>query len=112
MLRVLTCLGTEHDPKLVLLAVAVCVLGSWIAIRLWLRARAAELFMLRLQWSLLAGIAGGAAVWTTHFVAMLGYAPGVTTGFDPAGTAASGFVGIGMLIVGFVVASLKKPVSA
>ncbi|MEA2757487.1 MAG: diguanylate cyclase [Methylobacteriaceae bacterium] len=108
MLRVLTCLGTEHDPKLVLLAVAVCVLGSWIAIRLWLRARAAELFMLRLQWSLLAGIAGGAAVWTTHFVAMLGYAPGVTTGFDPAGTAASGFVGIGMLIVGFVVASLKN----
>jgi diguanylate cyclase (GGDEF)-like protein len=108
MLRVLTCLGTEHDPKLVLLAVAVCVLGCWIAIRLWLRARAAELLMLRMQWALLAGIAGGAAVWTTHFVAMLGYAPGVATGFDPAGTAAAGFVGIGMLIVGFVAASLKN----
>jgi diguanylate cyclase (GGDEF)-like protein len=108
MLRVLTCLGTQHDPKLVLLAVAVCVLGCWIAIRLWLRARAAELLMLRTQWALLAGIAGGAAVWTTHFVAMLGYAPGVATGFDPAGTAAAGFVGIGMLIVGFVVASLES----
>jgi diguanylate cyclase (GGDEF)-like protein len=108
MLRVLTCLGTEHDPKLVLLAVAVCIFGCWIAIRLWLRARAAELLMLRMQWALLAGIAGGAAVWTTHFVAMLGYAPGVATGFDPAGTAAAGFVGIGMLIFGFVVASLKN----
>jgi diguanylate cyclase (GGDEF)-like protein len=108
MLRVLTCLGTEHDPKLVLLAVAVCIFGCWIAIRLWLRARTAELLMLRMQWALLAGIAGGAAVWTTHFVAMLGYAPGVATGFDPAGTAAAGFVGIGMLIVGFVVASLKN----
>ena len=108
MLRVLTCLGTEHDPKLVLLAVAVCIFGCWIAMRLWLRARAAELLMLRMQWALLAGIAGGAAVWTTHFVAMLGYAPGVATGFDPAGTAAAGFVGIGMLIVGFVVASLKN----
>jgi diguanylate cyclase (GGDEF)-like protein len=107
MLRVLTCLGTEHDPKLVLLAVVVCIFGCWIAMRLWLRGRAAELLMLRMQWALLAGIAGGAAVWTTHFVAMLGYAPGVATGFDPAGTAAAGFVGIGMLIVGFVVASLK-----
>jgi diguanylate cyclase (GGDEF)-like protein len=108
MLRVLTCLGTEHDPKLVLLAVAVCIFGCWIAMRLWLRARAAELLMLRMQWALLAGIAGGAAVWTTHFVAMLGYAPGVATGLDPAGTAAAGFVGIGMLIVGFVIASLKN----
>jgi diguanylate cyclase (GGDEF)-like protein len=108
MLRVLTCLGTEHEPKLVLLAVAVCIVGCWIAMRLWLRAHAAELLMLRMQWALLAGIAGGAAVWTTHFVAMLGYAPGVATGFDPAGTAAAGFVGIGMLIFGFVVASLKN----
>jgi NO-binding membrane sensor protein with MHYT domain len=107
MLRVLMCLGTEHDPKLVLLAVIVCVLGSWIAIRLLLRARAAELLTVRLQWSLLAGIAGGAAVWTTHFVAMLGYAPGVATGFDPAGTIASVFVGIGALIVGFGLASSK-----
>ena len=107
MLRVLTCLGTEHDPKLVLLALVVCVLGSWIAIRLFLRARTAELFAIRLQWSLLAGIAGGAAVWTTHFVAMLGYAPGVTTGFDPAVTAASIFVGIGVLIIGFGLAALK-----
>jgi diguanylate cyclase (GGDEF)-like protein len=107
MLRVLTCLGTEHDPKLVLVALVFCVLGSWIAIRLLRRARAAELFPVRLQWSLLAGITGGAAVWTTHFVAMLGYAPGVATAFDPAGTAASVFVGIGALIVGFGLASFK-----
>jgi diguanylate cyclase (GGDEF)-like protein len=107
LLRVLTCLGTEHDPKLVLLALVVCVLGSWIAIRLFLRARVAELFAIRLQWSLLAGIAGGAAVWTTHFVAMLGYAPGVTTGFDPAVTAASIFVGISVLIAGFSLAASK-----
>ncbi|MBV8848172.1 MAG: diguanylate cyclase, partial [Methylobacteriaceae bacterium] len=103
----MTCLGSEHDPKLVLLAFTVCILGCWIAIRLWLRARAAELLMVRMQWALLAGIAGGAAVWTTHFVAMLGYSPGVATGFDPAGTTASIFVAKGTLIVGFVVASLR-----
>ncbi|GAC1560428.1 MAG: EAL domain-containing protein [Beijerinckiaceae bacterium] len=107
MVRVLTCLGAEHDPKLVLLAVALCIAGSWMAVRLLARARGADHFSLRLQWSLLAGITGGAAIWTTHFVAMLGFAPGVGTGFDPGLTAASAFVAVAVSMAGFALAALK-----
>src|SRR6266545_8066952 len=81
MYRVLTCLGVEHDWRLVLLASAICFLASLTAISLFYRARAAR-GRSRTTWILTAGVATGCGIWATHFIAMLAYEPGVAIAYD------------------------------
>ena len=38
-------------------------------------------------WIFLGGIAGGATIWCTHFVAMMAYSPGVDVAYEPVLTA-------------------------
>ena len=108
MLKVLSCLTIEHDLRLVALAALVCALGSWIAIRLFLRARG-DTGIMRAQWLFLAGLAAGSATWATHFLAMLAFEPGLPTGYVASETIASLFVAIGALAVGFAVAAFVRP---
>jgi diguanylate cyclase (GGDEF)-like protein/PAS domain S-box-containing protein len=75
MERILSCLTTEHDWRLVALAVVVCFVASFAAISLFHRARATE-GRTRALWIATAGIATGFGIWSTHFVAMLAYDPG------------------------------------
>ena len=65
-----------HNAYLVLLAAVVCVMGVAVAIRLLLRARAAH-GGARFSWLFMMGVAGGASIWCTHFIAMIAYQPGV-----------------------------------
>ena len=88
MFRVLSCLGGEHDLRLVVLAGIICFTASLTAISLFHRARATD-GRARALWILTAGIATGCGIWATHFVAMLSYEPGVETGYDVGLTAAS-----------------------
>ncbi len=81
MLRVASCLATEHDLRLVLLAAAICVLTSIVAINLLLRASATA-DRTRVIWLITTGIAAGYGIWATHFVAMLAFDPGLPTGYD------------------------------
>src|SRR5437660_3961701 len=104
MLRVLACLGTEHDFRLVLLAAVVCVTGSWIAMRLFSRARASS-GSTWIGWLFLTGVATGASIWTTHFVAMLAFEPGLATSYAPVLTIASLFIAIAATTFGFAVAA-------
>src|SRR6267143_3582576 len=76
MFRVLTCLATEHDLRLVGLAGLVCFLASFAAISLFHRAGAAH-GRGRAMWIMTAGTATGCGIWATHFIAMLAYDPGV-----------------------------------
>ncbi|MBO1075767.1 bifunctional diguanylate cyclase/phosphodiesterase [Roseomonas marmotae] len=80
MLRVYTCLTEQHDPLLVILAVAVCLIGAGISLAL-LRRAAGSGGLSRAGWLLLGGVAGGTFVWCTHFIAMLAYEPGFPLGF-------------------------------
>jgi methyl-accepting chemotaxis protein len=75
MYRVLTCLTTEHDWRLVLVAAGVCLLSSWAVIDLLHQARSTSRAA-RLNWIAAAGLAGGSGIWATHFIAMLAYDPG------------------------------------
>ncbi|MFL6795780.1 MAG: EAL domain-containing protein [Xanthobacteraceae bacterium] len=75
MFRVLSCLATEHDWPLVVLAGVLCFVSSLVAITL-LRAAMATGGHVRLAWLALAGAAAGCGIWATHFVAMLAYEPG------------------------------------
>lgn len=80
MFRVLSCLTVEHDWRLVLLACLVCFAASIVAVSIFHRAIAARA-RTRLIWIAIAGAAIGYGIWATHFVAMLAYEPGVTTGY-------------------------------
>ncbi len=81
MTRVLSCLGGEHDLRLVALAAVVCFLASYVAVSLLHRARATR-GRVRLTWILTAGAATGYGIWATHFIAMLAYDPGVPVAYD------------------------------
>lgn len=86
--RILTCLTTEHDWRLVLVAAFICLLASVTAISLFKRARASA-GNARVTWIVVAGVATGCGIWATHFVAMLAYDPGVAFGYDLGLTIAS-----------------------
>ena len=88
MFRVFSCLTVEHDWRLVLLAGLVCFVASIVAVSIFHRAIAARA-RTRLIWIAIAGAAIGYGIWATHFVAMLAYEPGVTTGYGIALTALS-----------------------
>jgi NO-binding membrane sensor protein with MHYT domain/methyl-accepting chemotaxis protein len=81
MFRVLTCLATEHDWRLVIVAGVVCFFASLTAISLFNRARAAA-GRARGAWIVAAGAATGCGIWATHFVAMLAYDPGVPIAYN------------------------------
>jgi methyl-accepting chemotaxis protein len=88
MFRVLNCLTTEHDWRLVIVAGLICFLSSLVAINLFHRARATSK-LTRANWTLAAGIATGSGIWATHFIAMLAYDPGIGMAYDLALTVLS-----------------------
>ncbi len=88
MFRVLTCLTVQHDWRLVVLAGLVCFVASIVAINIFHRAIASQK-RTRLIWIAIAGGAIGYGIWATHFIAMLAYDPGVTTGYGVALTTLS-----------------------
>jgi diguanylate cyclase (GGDEF)-like protein len=88
MFRVLNCLSSEHDLRLVALAGIICFLASLSVISLFNRARATAQAA-RAAWVAGAGVAAGFGIWATHFIAMLAYDPGPLIGYDVALTAIS-----------------------
>ncbi|MDE1996203.1 MAG: PAS domain S-box protein, partial [Rhizobiaceae bacterium] len=88
MFKVLTCLEVEHDFRLVVLAGLLCVFSSFAAMMLLHRARNTA-GVARWIWLISGGAAGGFGIWSTHFVAMLAYNPGVVFGYEPTGTLSS-----------------------
>jgi NO-binding membrane sensor protein with MHYT domain len=103
MLRVFTCLTEEHDWRLVILAAAICFLGSVVVISLFNRARATR-GRTRLIWLGLDAAAAGCGIWATHFIAMLAYAPGFKAGYDAAITGYSLLVAVVISGTGLAIA--------
>jgi len=81
MFRILNCLTTQHDWRLVIVAGVVCFLSSLTAITLFYRARSTA-GMARAVWIAASGAATGCGIWATHFLAMLAYEPGVPLAYD------------------------------
>jgi signal transduction histidine kinase len=73
MIKVLACITGQHSIPLVILAVAVCTFGSFTALSLLGRARGKKADIIDWRWLVAASAVAGAAVWSTHFVAMLAY---------------------------------------
>src|SRR5579859_3152253 len=81
MYRVLTCLTTEHDWRLVVLAGAVCLLASAVAVSLFDRARASQ-GRARAVWVALDAVVSGCGIWATHFIAVLAYDHSAGAGYS------------------------------
>jgi diguanylate cyclase (GGDEF)-like protein/PAS domain S-box-containing protein len=103
MFQVFTCLTTQHDWRLVVLAGFVCLLSSACGISLFYRAKATY-GRARLLWLGLDAAAAGCGIWATHFIAMLAYDPGISAGYDPGLTTVSLMLAIAITGVGLSVA--------
>jgi diguanylate cyclase (GGDEF)-like protein/PAS domain S-box-containing protein len=103
MFQVFTCLTTQHDWRLVVLAGFVSLLSSSCGISLFFRAKA-TIGRTRLLWVGLDAAAAGCGIWATHFIAMLAYDPGISTGYDPGLTTVSLMLAIAITGVGLSVA--------
>ena len=90
-------LVAQHSIPLVLTALFVCVTMAAILVYLMRRGRTARRGR-RPFWMALIALVSGVGVWTTHFVAMLGFRPDTTLGYDVFITLAS--LGIGVVGVG------------
>src|SRR3954462_5421747 len=107
MYRVLTCLGGEHDWRLVVVAGVVCFLASLTAVNLFRRARA-TLGRARVTWVIAAGAATGCGIWATHFIAMLAYEPGIPVAYDIAMTSLSLIAAVAVTAIGLSVAVYRR----
>ena len=103
MFQIYNCLTNEHDLRLVLVAVLICLLASLTAVSIFQLART-YWGRQRAVWLIIAGVATGCGIWATHFVAMLAYDPGIAVGFDIGLTTASFFVAAIITTVGLGVA--------
>ncbi len=103
MFHAINGLSFEHDWRLVILAGAVCLLGTLTAISLFHRAGALE-NRARLAWLLVAGAATGCGVWATHFIAMLALKLGFAVGYDVVLTVSSLVVAIAVSVLGLALA--------
>ena len=107
MFRILTCLDTEHDWRLVVVAGVVCFLASLTAVSLFRRARALS-GRGRAKWIIAAGIATGCGIWATHFIAMLAYEPGIPIAYNVGLTSLSLLVAVAITGIGLAVAVYGK----
>ncbi|QPC90064.1 bifunctional diguanylate cyclase/phosphodiesterase [Mesorhizobium sp. INR15] len=103
-MRVISCIATEHNLWLVLLAALICVTGCWVTVGLFDRARKTAGVQMR-GWLFLTAVAAGSSIWCTHFIAMLAYQPGAPITFDPVLTMISLVIAIAGTGAGFALAS-------
>lgn len=103
MFRVFNCLVNEHDWLLVAVATLVCLGTSLVAVRLVVRARVTG-GRARSWWIVTAGGAVGFGIWSTHFIAMLSYRPGVPIGYDIGLTALSLLAAVAITSTGMALA--------
>ena len=108
MFQTINSLSLPHDWRLVVLAVAVCILGSLTAVSLFQRASALK-DRTRLVWLLLAGVATGCGAWASHFIALLGLKPGFAVSYDLYLSALSLAVAIAVSVLGLAFAVYGKP---
>lgn len=103
MYRTVVCLTHEHAAWAIPLAVLVCCFSCHTALRLLQQAHEAE-GRARAGWLVAASFAAGSGIWSTHFIAMLGYDPSIGVGYDLRTTLVSFAVAVTTTIIALVLA--------
>jgi diguanylate cyclase (GGDEF)-like protein len=104
LFKVALCIGVDHDPWLVALAVIICSVGAFAIVEMFECARRTS-GVQRFAWAFLTAVASGATIWCTHFVAMLAFRAGVPVTLDPVLTIASLAIAIGGTFAGIIIAA-------
>ncbi|MBN9594940.1 MAG: EAL domain-containing protein [Afipia sp.] len=107
MFKIYNCIATAHDLWLVGLAAIICTLASLAAMSLLRHARHATRQM-RPIWLSISAISTGFGIWSTHFIAMLAYSPGVPSAYNIALTALSLAAAILLTAAGLAMAMLPS----
>ncbi len=107
MYRVLTCLSTQHDYRLVLLAVLICAVAAVTTFSVYSRAVASS-GLKSLGWLFLTAVCAAAGIWATHFVAMLAYDTVLPTDYDPILTAASLVIAAAATTLGLIICEKRN----
>lgn len=102
-MRVFTCLIHDHSLGLVALAALMCVVGSYVTTRL-IQRTVEGTGPDRLYWCFMSAVTAGAAIWATHFIAMLGYTPPVPVTFDGPLTIVSALIAVVGTAIGLLLA--------
>ncbi|WP_017571218.1 MHYT domain-containing protein [Nocardiopsis halotolerans] len=94
------------------IAFTVSVIGSFLGLSFASRARRAT-GLVRWQWLTLASLSlGGMAVWSMHFIAMMGFSPpGVAIRYDAVLTMVSGVIAIAAMAVALTLTILRRRAS-
>src|SRR5690606_7627431 len=101
----ITTLFYQHDLRLVALAAFICALAAFAGASLLDHARRTSGGAQKL-WLAIAAISVGFGVWSTHFIAMLSFSPGILPGYDFRLTAISLFVAMAFSGAGFWYAAI------
>ncbi|MDP9423917.1 MAG: EAL domain-containing protein [Pseudomonadota bacterium] len=107
MIEVALCIGVEHDPWLVALAVLICSVGAFAIVQMFERVRGTS-GVQAFGWAFLTGVASGATIWCTHFVAMLAFRAGVPVTLDPVLTITSLVIAITGTFAGISIAARAR----
>ena len=89
------------------LSALVAIFTAWTALDLVRQAQERH-GSTRLPWLITAAFAMGGGIWAMHFIAMLGFDPGPSIGYDPLITIASLGLAIAGTSLAFFAASLNK----
>lgn len=83
MFAVYDCIANAHDLRLVGLAAIICALASFAGITL-LHHVVKSAGAARYAWIAVSAISTGFGIWSTHFIAMLAFSPGIASGYNVA----------------------------
>ncbi|EMV9185994.1 hypothetical protein AADU03_004887, partial [Escherichia coli] len=90
-------LECSHNPGLVLLAILIACVSSFVALSITARMARAPQHAHRWQW--VGGICLGSGIWSMHFVAMLAFHASVPLHFAGGLTLLSLLIAIGICVV-------------
>ncbi|WP_182084070.1 EAL domain-containing protein [Aureimonas sp. ME7] len=110
-MRLITCIGQQHDLFLLVLAAGFCLVGSSVTIRL-VRTMMMSDGRRRIGWGFLAAVTAGCVTWCTHFIGILAYDPGAAVSIDPTLTMVSLLVAVGGALPGLLLAGCGSVLKA
>lgn len=110
MLRVYTCIAHQHNFLFVVIAGMICLLATLTALSAFQQAvREASR---RATFIIVAALVSGLGIWSTHFIAMLAYEPGLSISYDVSRTLLSVLAAVVICGIGWTVALGKRPFMA
>jgi diguanylate cyclase (GGDEF)-like protein len=82
MLKVYSCITQDHDPRLLAVAVAICLLASVTSFVVAGDIRRTP-GLYNARWGLTLAFVLSSGIWATHFIAMLAYQPHLPSAYSP-----------------------------